>query len=110
MGYSVKPHYFEKQEPCDDAISRDFLFKVLDNFCGHSRDATITLDTLADIVYEIPSVTQKSGKWIDKFAGVYKCSCCGETIEIDIEIDYPNGITFNYCPNCGAKMENEQNE
>ncbi len=49
------------QEPCDDAISRDFLFRVLDNFCGHDR--TITLDTLTDIVYYLPSVTQKLG-WI----------------------------------------------
>ena len=44
-------------EPCDDAISREYLFKVLDDFCGHDRTATITLDTLADIVYDMPSVT-----------------------------------------------------
>ena len=52
------------QEPCDDAIDREYLFKVLDDFCGHDRTATITLDTLADLVYDMPSVTQKSGKWI----------------------------------------------
>lgn len=51
---------------------------------------------------------QKEGVWIDKFAGVYRCSCCREIIEIDIEIDHPNGITFNYCPNCGAKMVDPQ--
>lgn len=48
---------------------------------------------------------KKTGHWMDKFAGVYRCSCCRETIEIDIEIDHPNGITFNYCPNCGACMK-----
>jgi hypothetical protein len=50
---------YEDKAPCDDAISREYLFKVLDDFCGHDRTATITLDTLADIVYELPSVTQK---------------------------------------------------
>lgn len=50
----------------------------------------------------------KTGHWIDKFGGVYRCSCCRETIEIDTEIDYPNGITFNYCPNCGTRMESEE--
>ena len=48
------------QEPCDDAIDREYLFKVLDDFCGHDRTATITLDTLADLVYDMPPVTQKS--------------------------------------------------
>ena len=59
-----------------------------------------------DAIVALPPVTPqpKTGHWIDKFAGVYRCSCCREIIEIDIEIDYPNGITFNYCPNCGAKM------
>ena len=46
----------ERQELCD-AISREYLFKVLDDFCGHDRTATITLDTLADLVYDMPSVT-----------------------------------------------------
>ena len=50
----------------------------------------------------------KTGHWIDKFAGVYRCSCCREIIEIDIEIDHPNGITFNYCPNCGCRMVEPQ--
>ena len=53
-----------EQQPCEDAVSRDFLFKVLDDFCGHDRTATITLDTLADIVYELPSVTRQTGEWI----------------------------------------------
>ena len=44
------------QEPCDDVISREYLFKVLDDFCGHDRTATITLDTLADLVYDMPPV------------------------------------------------------
>ena len=96
------------QKPCDDAISRDFLFRVLDNFCGHDRTATITLDTLADIVYELPSVTQKSktGHWIEKHkiidyvseSTVRECSECGAmTLYQD-----------KYCHECGAKMVEPQ--
>ena len=48
-----------EQEPCDDVIDREYLFKILDDFCGHDRTATITLDTLADLVYDMPPVTQK---------------------------------------------------
>lgn len=57
----------------------------------------------------LPSVTQKSktGHWINlekkykvqvlPFWGRYGCSKCG---------GYGEG-TFNYCPNCGARMESE---
>ena len=56
-----------EQEPSEDAIDREYLFKVLDDFCGHDRTATIMLDSLADIVYDMPSVRPqepKTGHWI----------------------------------------------
>ena len=43
------------------------------------------------------------GHWIDKFGGVYRCSYCREVISIDTEIEFPNGITYKYCPYCGSK-------
>ena len=103
--YEKSKALFHKIVECDDAISREYLFKVLDDFCGHDRTATITLDTLADLVYELPSVTQKSGKWrrvsIEKYIqhamAYYECSECGGQT-----IGEPK-----YCPNCGAKMESE---
>ena len=52
------------QQRCEEAISREYLFKVLDDFCGHDRTATITLDALADLVYDMPSVKQQEPKWI----------------------------------------------
>ena len=52
----------------------------------------------------------KIGHWIDKFGGVYRCSCCREIISIDTEIEFPNGITYKYCPNCGAKMQEESED
>lgn len=86
--YKLFVEKLDEQEPCDDAISRENLFEVLDDFCGHDRTATITLDTLADIVYELPSVTQKSGEWLDvnerlpeEYADVI---CCADAKEVFI--------------------------
>mgnify|MGYP001086133498 CR=1 FL=1 len=50
----------------------------------------------------------KHGKWIyvdgDVGYNVYRCSKCGEVISLDEEKIY------NYCPNCGAKMDGERKE
>ena len=122
----------EAQEP-SDVISRDFLFKVLDDFCGHDRTATITLDTLADIVYELPSVTpksdnkyrkeakrwknkwlksHKSGEWIRHITSI-ECSACHEKFfdadenENLQDYDAVEDLGFNFCPNCGADMRGD---
>ena len=103
---------FLSQEPRDDAIDREYLFKVLDDFCGHDRTATITLDTLADLVYDMPSVTQKSGKWIgidEEPHEDYECSCCGYVVSTFTANIEPH-TEYKYCPNCGAKMEREVKE
>ena len=42
------------------------------------------------------------GRWIEKekytFGVMYDCSICGDRI-------LDNGHSWNYCPNCGAKMD-----
>ena len=42
------------------------------------------------------------GRWIEQekytFGTMYDCSICGERI-------LDNGHSWNYCPNCGAKMD-----
>lgn len=53
------------QEPCDDAISREMVIKTINNNTADERDGWLCIDN--DLVHEIeklPSVTQKSGKWI----------------------------------------------
>ena len=46
------------------------------------------------------------GMWIDKdkydFGTFYDCSICGDRI-------LDNGHSWNYCPNCGAKMDGGDN-
>ena len=46
----------------------------------------------------------KHGHWIDKFGGEYRCSSCRKIVCIDDEVEFPNGISYDYCPHCGALM------
>ena len=91
-----------EQEPCEDAISREQAKSAIrDRF--KDLPSRVEINT---ILNELPSVTlqPKTGHWIDKFGGVYRCSCCREIISIDTEIEHPNGITYKYCPSCGSRM------
>ena len=84
-----------KQEPCDDAISR-ILTRMWN--CRGKHTTSIDKVKMEQIIREeLPSVTQKSGKWIKG-----KCSICGEHAPF-----WSMATTYyesNYCPNCGAKM------
>lgn len=94
------------QEPCDDAVSRQAVIKLFNGNIG-SESALIL-----HMVKQLPSVTQKSGKWIEREGWdgdvYYECSVCGEPFCL---IDgTPTDNMYNYCPNCGAKMESEEEE
>ena len=46
------------------------------------------------------------GRWTDNIGGFFEvasCSICGERC-------ITTGITANYCPNCGAKMDGGEGE
>ena len=49
----------------------------------------------------------RHGRWIEQekytFGVMYDCSICGDRI-------LDNGHSWNYCPNCGAKMDGDMNE
>lgn len=46
---------------------------------------------------------QKIGEWIKEHGSIYKCSNCGNFLDFD-GVNAGRGDA-NYCPNCGAKME-----
>ena len=101
------------QQPCDDCISRkatiDAIYKKYIGGKDAIENASINdlyacgLEEAVDTVWDMPSVTPKAktGQWIDVgIEGlVFECSICGikKTIE------------SHFCPNCGAKMEVEDN-
>ena len=47
-------------------------------------------------------VEVREGRWKGAGMGDYYCSLCCNT--------YSGGDEFNYCPNCGAKMDGERRE
>ena len=54
-------------------------------------------------VIEADVAPVKHGEWLQ--TNIFKCSECGYSFE-------PEGYTayFNYCPNCGAKMDGKDDE
>ncbi len=91
-----------------DLISREELLKQIETDSkghgGQYGDEWLFIDT----INSIPTAEPKVGRWIDTNmtcygAKVYKCSVCDNEIdEMPTEMGEP---IWNYCPNCGAKME-----
>lgn len=90
----------KEAEPCEDAISREEMLKY--QWYLHGKMSNEENHKLWQFIKSLPSVTQKqkTGKWNilgydDPSVRFYKCSECHMKIT----------LKFNYCQNCGAKME-----
>ena len=85
-----------EQQPCEDAVSRDAVIEAT-HHCGD-------LQEVRAVVRELPSVTQKSGEWIDySDEGFVECPICGHATNCEDNID-----ELHYCFYCGAKMVEPQ--
>ena len=98
------------QEPCDDAIDRAEAMTEIMMFAGNVKpdeeDIYIKVSDAVQLLRELPSVTQKSGKWIDyRDDGFVECPFCGHATNCEDDID-----ELHYCFYCGAKMESEDKE
>lgn len=87
-------------------IERDYVLKLLGVFNDrvhgdyHFMNG---IETAKEIVEDAPSTDVqpvKHGWWVDDI----QCSNCGWYMEDDVTIS-PMMVFFDYCPNCGAKME-----
>lgn len=90
-----------KQEPCEDAVSRQAVIDTIDKWVK-SMHVLIALPAnevtpLFESVHELPPVTPmpKMGRWErDQFTNQPTCSKCGYKVF---------GGQTNYCPACGSK-------
>jgi hypothetical protein len=90
-----------ERESSSDAISRQAVIDRIRNMEEwHTGDA-FNADRVIRHIKDLPSVTPqpKIGHWIDVFGGC-ECSECG-----CLEAGYSD-----YCPDCGAKMVEPQEE
>jgi hypothetical protein len=99
-----------KQEPCDDAISRQAVLD-LPRIKTHNHWGNVIKESVdIEDVRQLPPVTptEKVGKWkrisMDKYSEHakywYRCDRCGED----------NLGNTNYCPNCGQRKMQEVEE
>jgi hypothetical protein len=82
-------------------IDADKLKEVLERNFGHTGGASV----LAQLIDAQPTIQpeQKRGEWIYDWGDwdfeTCKCSECGN------HMTTPIGKRYNFCPNCGAKMD-----
>lgn len=69
---------------------------------------TVLEQTIQDIRNEptIDAEPVRHGKWIGKPIGGYSTVRCSECGDVFLE----NNGKWNYCPSCGAKMDEEEND
>ena len=91
-----------EQEPCEDAISRQEVLDLI-------ADYDLSMGQVVRGIHTLPSVTSqpRKGHWITTRTlmhdGEYYCDKCKN--------DSPNNEKWDYCPYCGAKMmEREDNK
>lgn len=101
-----------EQDPCEDAISRQAALESIKNLYPDMPIVNIFnakrkwLEKYApyfeceNAIEQLPSVTsqQKMGRWKPYDGSWYECSECGAIREAV-------GYFENFCPNCGAKMQ-----
>ena len=103
----------------DDLISRQAAIDALDEIEAEVADGYgYQYAKWREYFVEMPSAQpqRKTGRWIIKDnpgTGWYRVTCseCGEDVTSTAPCIgfYPNAkVTWDYCPNCGAKMDEEK--
>ena len=113
------------QEPCDDAISREYLKKIAQSEGAYGYVSAHDIATAPSVTQKSDKYrkeakrwknkwlkSQKSGKWIIK-ERYYHDTVTAECSECHREVEIPTcmeELMYDFCPMCGAKMESEDEE
>ena len=96
------------------AYMHDDLYEAISRI--PSAETTGALDDaiakyVADGLMELPSADAVHGEWIyDHHNDEHTCSVCGRKALCDdyVGIDWQMEVLSDYCPSCGARMENKE--
>jgi hypothetical protein len=89
------------EEPCEDTISRTQALSDYADWYGYGYRE----NTFYKLLKDMPPVTPKpkTGHWIIHPKGIYAHLVCDKCLS-----NAPYDCRTNYCPNCGAKMQEEK--
>lgn len=90
----------------DDLISRQAAIEAV----GDVHPLDYNAQAIVERIKALPTA-EMAGKWIEvenKWGGLeIRCSECGAQVPRD---EWGNAMQCAYCPNCGARMEGEEDE
>ena len=90
----------------DEYIERETIKAAMIHYGFKSQDMTVT-EFVEDELPAADVAPVRHGRWIEKekytFGVMYDCSICDNRI-------LDNGHSWNYCPNCGARMTEDIDE
>lgn len=93
-------------EPDENGIANGVL--ILGGKSG-GKTMTAVLFALKKMISNAPTVDAVEvvhGRWEWKTEDIYRCSNCGEDSHVKEVMGQPD---WDYCPNCGAKMDGDGN-
>lgn len=95
----------------DDLISRQAAIEEIVQNVLHDKEGKCSVFGALFVLKNLPTAEPRRGRDVSREVAYYcdfKCSLCGADIGI-VEGGVMDGGEFNYCPNCGARMEKDEN-
>ena len=92
-----------------DTVKREKVIATINTMydCCDTGDITDYRDLMLEAVKVLPSADRPQGKWRKRFGSI-NCSVCEHSHWSACFEDLVK--SFNYCPNCGARMKGADDE
>lgn len=96
--------YADSGQESVEYLKRHLIVGDSDFLRGYLQGAEALADGLAKLP-PVDAVEMVHGHWVsDKADILFHCSVCETQVSTDWDYD---DLSWNYCPNCGAKMDQE---